>query len=270
MTNDRSSEARDEERRLGPAVEPWVELAVVNQWNGGPTAALRDAAALRGRAEQTRDQFWQLTAALKEATILGTLIGQGQPPHDEADDVARIRHILDRSEAVGQPSAIASALTSLGTALRTSRPDEALYLLEKALDISAPLDIEVTSARARAELASLYTQLGRPIEALMLARDTIPFCLRSGAWHEVWPALTHIARALADAGAPRVAALVLGRLDAELDLLGRDRQDFHALHAQLLAALGEAEFDSLLDDGRTLPIADLAQFAVETIDELTN
>ena len=43
-----------------------------------------------------------------------------------------------------------------------------------------------------------------------------------------------------------------------------------ALPGHWPTAPSEAEFESLLDDSRTLPIADLAQFAVETIDELTN
>ena len=43
--------ARAEERRLGVAASPWVEAAALNQWNGGPAAAMRDVAALRLRAE---------------------------------------------------------------------------------------------------------------------------------------------------------------------------------------------------------------------------
>ena len=260
--------ARAEERRLGAAAAPWVEAAALNQWNGGPAAAMSDVVALRLRGEQASDQFWQLTAALGEAIILSTLIRRAQPLHDEDDDVARIREIVDQAEAFGQPTGVASALTSLGTALATSEPDEALTLLEKALDACAPLDVEETSALARDELASLYTQLGRPDEALMLARDAIPRYLRSGAWHEVWPALTHIARALADAGRPHVAATVLGRLDAEYDFVRRNRHGFPALTSQLLADLGEAELETLLDASRAVPIADLARLVLQTIDEL--
>ncbi len=182
--------------------------------------------------------------------------------------MARIREIVDHAEAFGQPSGVASALTSLGTALATAEPDEALMLLEKALDACAPLEVEDISATARDELASLYTQLGRPDEALILARHAIPRYLRSGALHDLWPALAHIARALADAGRSRVAATVFGRLDAEFDLVERNRQDFPILHGRLLADLGEAELETLLDESRAVPIADLARLVIHTIDDL--
>ena len=182
--------------------------------------------------------------------------------------MARIREVVDQAEAFGQPSGVASASSSLGIALATSEPDAALTLLEKALDTCAPLDVEETSASARDELASLYTQLGRPDEALTLARHAIPRYVRSGAWHEVWPALTHIARALADAGQSRVAAVVLGRLDAEYSFVSRNRHDFPALKAQLINDLGEAELETLLDQSRAVPIADLTRLVIQTIDDL--
>ncbi len=260
--------ARAEQGRLGAVGEPWVEAAVVNQWNGGPAVALGDVAALRRRAEQAADLSWQQAAALGEATILATLIRDGEPLHDEVDDVARISDVVAGAVAFGQPSGVGSALTSLGTALRRSEPDRALALLEQALDICAPLGVEDISALARDELASLYTQLGRPHEALMLATDAIPRYVRSGAWHQVWPAVSHLVPAFADAGRPRIAATILGRVDAEFDLVARDRQGFPALKARLLADLGAADLESLLDDSRALSIADLARLVVTTIDEL--
>jgi tetratricopeptide (TPR) repeat protein len=245
-----------------------VEAAALNQWNGGPAAAMSDVAALRLRAGQANDHFWALTSSLGEAMILSTLIRRAQPLHDEHDDVARIRAIVEQSDTFGQPSGAASALTSLGTALARSEPEEALNLLEKALDACAPLDVEETAALARNELATLYAQLGRPHEALILARHAIPRYVRSGAWHEVWPALSHIARALADAGRPHVAATVLGRLDAEFSMLERNRQDFPALKARLVAELGVAELETLIEQSRAVPVVDLARLVVQAIDEL--
>ena len=43
--------ARVEERRLGAVASPLVEVAALNEWNGGPAGAMRDVAALRLRAE---------------------------------------------------------------------------------------------------------------------------------------------------------------------------------------------------------------------------
>ena len=78
--------ARAEERRLGVADSPLVEAAALNQWNGGPAGAMRDVAALRLRAEDVSDQFWQLAAARGEAQILAVLIrGTALSPDEEAD-----------------------------------------------------------------------------------------------------------------------------------------------------------------------------------------
>ncbi len=71
--------ARAEEQRLGAAASPWVAAAALNQWNGGPLAAMSDVAALRLRAEHGSDPFWQLTAELGEAMILSTLIRRSRP-----------------------------------------------------------------------------------------------------------------------------------------------------------------------------------------------
>ena len=262
--------ARADEARLGPATEPWVQAAVLNQWNGGPAAPLRDVTALQRRAEAAADEFWQLTAALGEALILATLIGGARPPADEeAGYVARIRHVVEQAEAFGHPSSIAGASVSLGIALRASEPAEALTLFEKALDLCAPLGVEDISHSARQELASLYTRLGRPLDGLTLMRGAIPHYLRVGAWHHVWEALAYVARTLADLGRPRVAATILGRFDKSSEFVRR-YHDLPALNDQLLADLGADELATLLHDSRSLTSAGVAQLVVETIDELAD
>ena len=152
--------------------------------------------------------------------------------------------------------------------MRSSEPAEALTLLEEALDLCAPLGVEETSSTARCELASHYTQLGRPRDALALMRATIPAHLRIGAWHEVCAALAHIARALADVGRPRVAATILGRLGTGTSELNQNYHEFPALHDQLVAALGAADFATLVDESQSRTLADVAQLVVDTIDEL--
>jgi predicted ATPase len=263
--------ARAEEERLGPTSEPWIEAAVLNQWQGGPAAALRDAAALRQRADGSADEIWKLKAALEEAFILATLIHVARPsPLEELGYVARIRDVVGRAEAFAQPSGLASALASLGIALRAAEPIEAETLLERALDLCTPLEVDDTSNMVRRELASLYADLGRPLDALTLMGPAIARCLRTGARHEVREAFRYIVRALADAGRPRVAATMLGHAEVWLDHLDRNYHDIPALHAQLLAELGPVDLQTLLADGDSLAVTDLAQLVVETIDELTN
>ena len=182
--------ARDEEQRLGVAASPLVEVAALNEWNGGPAGAMRDVAALRLRAEHVSDEFWQLAAALGEAQILAAMTrGAAPSPDEEADYIARISQIVGQAESYGQPSSVADTRASLGIALRSSQPAAALTLLEDALDLCAPLGVEETSNTARCELASHYTQLERPRDALALIRTTIPAYVRVGAWHDVYAAL---------------------------------------------------------------------------------
>jgi predicted ATPase/class 3 adenylate cyclase len=262
--------AHAEEARLGPAEEPWVQAAVCNQWNGGPDAALRDAAALRRRADAS-DEWWRLTASLGEAFILATVMrGAPPPPIDQADHIDRIRHVVEGAESFGQPSSVASAYASLGTALRTSQPHEATTLLERALDVCEPLGVEDVSSNARQQLASHYTQLGRPLDALTLTQDALPRCIRAGAWHDVEPTLASIAQALADAGRPRVAATILGRLEALFGPFTRTYHRFDTLHDHLVDALGADDLDTLLNQSATLPIGDLAQLVIDNINTLVD
>jgi hypothetical protein len=244
-----------------------VQAAALNQWNGGPAAALTDAAALRSRADAVDDDFWRLNAALGEAMILATLIEADSPPAD-ATSVDRIRAVVDQAEAFGHPSSVASASVSLGVALRASDPSEALTLLERGLDLCAPLGVGDTSYSARHELASHYTQLGRPLDALALLHGALPRYMRVGTWHEVWPALAYIAPALTAAGHPRVAATVLGCIEANRSETFQEYHHLGQLGDELRRELGDAEFDGLLESGRSLRVGAVAQLVGATIDDI--
>ena len=141
-------------------------------------------------------------------------------------------------------------------------------LLEDALDLCIPLGVAEYAHTARCELASHYTQLGRPREALALIRTTIPDHVRVGAWHEVYAALAHIAQALADLGRPRVAATILGRLGTGTSELNQTFFGFQKLHDELVADLGAAELATLIAESRSRTLTDLAQLVIETIDEV--
>ena len=261
--------AREEEQRLGVVASPLVEVAALNEWNGGPAGALRDVAALRLRAEHVSDEFWQLSAALGEAQILAAMTRGAAPSRDEeADYIARISQIVGQAESYGQPSSVADTRASLGIALRSSQPAAALTLLEDALDLCAPLGVEETSSTARCELASHYTQLERPRDALALIRTTIPAYVRVGAWHDVYAALADTAQAFVDVGRPRVAATILGRLGTGTSEFNQNYYEFPALHDQLVAALGAPVVATLVDESQSQTLADVAQLVVNTIDEL--
>jgi hypothetical protein len=272
--DDRQSEdrflalARDEEERLGAANEPWVPAAALNQWPGGPNAAVADAAALLRRADATGDAFWELTARLEEAFLLATLIANSEgSPECEASHLTKIRETLDRAEGFGQPSGVAAASAALGMALRKSEPVEALRLLERSLDLAAPLDVDISTS-ARQELASHYTQLGRPLDAVALTQPAFARHVRAGAWHEVWSAIAHLAPALADLGHPRLAATALGLLRSQTSDPAESYPDLAALETQLLAKLGAPELDRIVNEGTHISISRVADLVEAAMDEL--
>jgi hypothetical protein len=227
-----------------------------------------DAALLLRRADASGDAFWELTARLEEAFLLATLITNNQgSPEGEASRLAKIRETLDLAERFGQPSGVATASTALGMALRKSEPAEALRLLERSLDLSAPLDVDISTA-ARHELASHYTQLGRPLDAVALTRPALARHVRSGAWHEVWSAIAHLAPALADLGHARLAATALGLLRSQTSDPAESYPDLAALERQLRAKLGAPELDRIVNEGTHISISHAADLLEAAMDEL--
>jgi len=270
LRNDWANESRylalaeAEEERLGPAIEPWPALAVLNQWRGGPAAARADAAVFIERARACGDEYWELSADLDEALILAVLIQHGLlKPQNEAAARDRILAVTARADSFGQPAGIAAAQLRSGLALLPSAPAAARDLLERCLDLSVPLGTEDISNLARQTLASLYTELGRPTDAIALIRPSLALYLRAGAWHELSPALVNTVTALADLGRADVAATILGRLPV------RDSADRLApLTPRLRDALGEQQCNQILDQSTTLTLPDLAHLVISAIDEI--
>jgi predicted ATPase len=258
--------AQAAERRTGPTAEPWLPAAVLNEWEGGPAAALSDVSKLLARAGGIR--FWELQATLSEALILATLVHDDLPsPMTPSEAVRRIRSVLAEAESFGQPGSIAFGLVALGLALRSSQPGQALTLLEQALELSDALGIEDVSNNARQALAAIYIEIGQPRDALALMRSSIPLYMNTGAWHEVLPAATPVAAALADLGDPQLAATILGRIRLQHGPTAeRGDKDLTRLGARLRDELGQANYDRVLDESRALSIADIGQLVSTAIE----
>jgi hypothetical protein len=230
---------------------------------------LPDVARLRRQAQASGDAFWELTAHLEEALILAELISADAVPSEQAAlYLTQIRQALERAEAFGRPSGIAYGSMSLGLALRNSEPAAALALLEHSLDLCEPIGADIISSSVRLQLASHYTQLGRPLDALALIRPTISICLRTGAWHETWSALAQAAPPLADIGRHELAAIVLARLRADVPHFEEADYGLAGLKPRLRAEHGEAAVDRALATGARLSMARVVQLVTDAIDEV--
>ena len=255
--------AREENDRLGSNIEPWVSFAVANRWPGGPAAALENGSELLRQAHAKNDPFWELTAMLLLAELKATLIRVGGLSSEvETRYLDQIRETLARAEEFAQPSAVASASAALGLAIRDSDPMAALALLERSLDLCAPLEVHLASS-ARAQLTSHYTQLGRPCDGVVLMYPDLAHYVRLGAWHEVWPAIAQVAQALSDLGHNRCAATMLGFLRTLSTDLGESYYRLRLLEAQLRDQLDGAEFVDAMDHGSRLTIAEAAELLLQ-------
>jgi predicted ATPase/class 3 adenylate cyclase len=261
--------ARIEEDRLGTCPEPWVP-AIANFTGTSPVVQLAGARQVQRRAAETSDNFWTLVGVVQEAGTLAWMISSYKPSLQEtASHLGRIREVAAIADRYGNPAGIAHACMALGGALCESDPTEALRLLERAVDLSAALDIELTTNQARRFLAEHYTSLGRPHDALALTGPTIQRHVRSGAQGQTWLAVTSSLRALVALGRPELAVTVLGALSQEPDSeLIADENAFPVLEVELRAQLGSTEVDRLLEDGKHLTIAEVAPLVLQAIDEL--
>ena len=252
--------ARAEEDRLGPAEEPFVPaLATFSDAVTGTDLVLRDMFDVQRRAEAAGDEFWLLCGRLQEASGLAWLITNTDlTPEMTASHLARIRDIVEFADQVGNPHGIAHACMAQGAALEHLDSSEALRLLERAVNMSAPLDTELTANQARERLASLYVTHGRHHDALALMGQTIQRHVRAGAWNQVWVSVVPILQALVQLGHTDVVVHVIGaRSDEPPDPGGTD-QTLQLLEAELRDQLEPRKFDQLLDQGRNLTMTAVA------------
>ncbi len=261
--------ARDEEDRLGPAVEPFVPaLATFPDGVVDPGTALADSMSVQRRAEAAGSVFWMLCGRLQEASILSFLITYTElTPEVAAAHLDRIRHIAHLADLDGDPSAIAHVCTALGSALRHIQPDEAIRLLERAVDMSVALDTELTANQARDQLASLYVSFGRHLDALELMGPTLRRHIQTGAWNQVWLSVLPILIPLARLGDPRIVVQILGALAHHADDHGISPTSREQLESELRAKLSTADFEQLDAAGRALTIAPLAAPLLQVIED---
>lgn len=252
-----------EEARLGPASEPWVPCVATFQAPRGDP--LEYPLEVQRRAGD--DSFWAILGNQQECAVRAFLVSRRDLSAEEvAAHLARIRHGIVLAESHVNRNGLAYSAMTLGWALRRLDPYEALALLERAIDVAAPLELEITVAQARRELAILYTDLQRPLDTLALLRPAIRRHLRAGAFTEVRVALGGTLRALIDTGHAALAARVVGSLRQQRTGTLERAMPLRDLDLVLRHRLPAGTVDQLLLDGADLTTTAAATEVLAVID----
>ena len=260
------TEALDEERRLGPATEPWVQ--VVQSFNVTDGDFFSPPREVQRRGADV--PFWRVLGSQQECAVRAGIVAYAKRPDDEVvKHLARIAEARQQAEELGNANGVAYATMTSGLALVRRDQPAAARLLRQAIDIAAPLELEITVAQARRGLAALYAELGRPHDALDLVAPAIEQHLRTGASAELWVAVASALQPLAVLGRERTAARALGALQAR-PISGLQRATpLGDLEARLTAALGEDGAATLRADGAHLSLIDAAHEVRHAIPQAT-
>jgi len=148
------------------------------------------------------------------------------------------------ADEFGNINGIAYAAMTLAQAHRYRDPSYAVELFEEAIELAAPLDLEITVAQSRQHLASMYVELGRPLDALRLVRPAIRQHVRSGATAELRAAILAGLHALVELDHADRAAVMLGALEPA-GYSGMEQAMFGAVGGHLSTRLDEDEIARL-------------------------
>ena len=262
--------ARDEESRIGEAVEPWVpDVFGLVYLADGHSAAQDSADAIRRRAPD--DPFWRAMALRRETMITWHLLTSDQLSDEEAQvRLARAREAVDEAESYGNPTLIANVRATLGAALQRLEPEHAVALLEAAIAIATELGAEDLASTAYPDLAYAYASLGRPFDALAILGPAMRHDARTGTWNNFIVTLSGALAPLAQLDRHPIAALGLGYLGRILHSAPMLQKSLTPpeLENELSAELGNAELHRLRSEGAALTAADLSDIVLETITDL--
>jgi predicted ATPase/class 3 adenylate cyclase len=198
-----------QEQRLGPDPEPWIPVLATFIHN--PYDSLLDTLETQRRATTP---FWRQCGMSQESMARAILLHTNAHTEDDrAAAICRIREVLHAAEHFGNTSALSHTIMALGVAVSDDDPDAAIALLERALELAVAVDVEVSTAQNRVYLATLYTTVGRPVDALRLLQPAIPRHIQAGSHAWAWWQITITALAFAELGDLHRAAEIFGAVD---------------------------------------------------------
>lgn len=169
----------------------------------------------------------------------------------------RIAASLGLAREADDTWSIGHALANLGTiAFRQGKLDRAVELLEESLAIKRGIRDGSTIPYLLTSLGEVEAARGNLPLAIEHLAEAIPMILALGGRASLTDAAVGLAAVAERAGAPLVAARLLGAAEAAREELGiqrtdLDRQDFAARIPRLRAAVGSERFEGAWAAGRS-------------------
>jgi tetratricopeptide (TPR) repeat protein len=173
------------------------------------------------------------------------------------------------AETSGNHTARAWALYASGEALLDSEPDEAARLLEQAIEAARRVERRLIEGVALVSLASLTGRHGDSGRALALFRETVAHWCRLGDYTHQLTTLRNLVDQFARARAEEAAATLHGAVTVgSTPSFGPEAERLAAAWSQVEERLGADAARAASERGRHMPLADMVDEALATLDAL--
>lgn len=256
----------EDELGLRPCGLHWRTMANVFYYRGRAEQAAEICGHMLDAARASGDDA-RLVHALYMTSVGRASAGQGDESRRLAEEA------VAQARAIGNPTALACALYSLGLTVAPLDADRATSMLEEAVNHGTVATNRWIVAFARTELVSLAGRRGDLDGALRLARDVIDSWYRAGDWANQWLTLRHVAGVLAQRGNHEEAAVLSGAVrvaSAELamPIEASDMRRVGAILDRLPGALGSEPFADADSRGAAMAPENLVHWTLEVIERI--
>jgi predicted ATPase len=264
----------DTDRAMALA-ERGIDAAAAHGHSPGPWPhlTLGSIAMLLGHLDVT-ERAWVEAAALARddsppevAIILASLATAQHFGGRHGEAVATARQAADLARRGGNPTAVSYSASTLGYALATNSPREAISVLEEGLLEAERIDNYKSLAIGLQALGMAHTSIGNVAAALAAYRRGIELAIRNGDHTFVFAILDRASVLLSTRGHPEQAVLLSSSLDSHyagfisFPGIGR-REAIESARRQI----GADRFERLEQMGAAMSFAEVLSYSRDAID----
>ncbi len=192
---------------------------------------------------------------------------QGDVDGAEAECAA----LIARTEQLRVPTLDAWAAYLQGEIVLDRDPERAIAAFDVAVAQARSVGNEFLESVAVVSAASLHARHGDPAAAAALFRSVIIRWRRRGDSMRQWTTLRNLVPLLVRLGLPESAAVLYGASGvAPVASFGDELERLETEAAGLRGVLGDALFEEAIARGRALPPAQVADYALSVLDDVTS